>query len=310
MAHGGVHVDRLDRIAAPEVNRIERLAEPQKIAVVGDCCPGLRPPARSKALGALATEPNATCRPPISRLRAPIARVQGELRGASPICASTSVGSKRTRFEAGSSRPRPPSGSRARRRAGNRSRSPSAPSAPPDGSIRARRVDTSSMGGNGEMGCAGGAVEAGAAPRSRRRLRPESCGWSSADMAFPVAIAESGGGSGREHDETGLRQRTLTLRPSAAFPLPVGEERPLPLRGKVAAKRPDEGLPRDSIGVGRARLARNWHRDMRIWTGYFAALSFGGSLRAASGSAVLPAAKRAISHDRNNATASLLRSSG
>ena len=53
-------------------------------------------------------------------------------------------------------------------------------------------------------------------------------------------------------------------------------------------------------GIGTCQIERD----------YFAALSFAGSLGAASGSAALPAANRAISQERNSATASLLRSSG
>ena len=59
MAHRRVHVDRLDRIAAPEVDRVEGLSEADEIAVVGDRS-GPGPPARSEALGALPTEPKAT----------------------------------------------------------------------------------------------------------------------------------------------------------------------------------------------------------------------------------------------------------
>ncbi len=50
-----------------------------------------------------------------------------------------------------------------------------------------------------------------------------------------------------EHDEIGLRQRTLTL-PLRGFPLPVGEGRPpSPSGGRWPRKRPDEGFRRDSI---------------------------------------------------------------
>src|SRR5208283_971131 len=36
MAHRRMHVDRLDRIAAPEVDGVKRVSESKKIAVVGD----------------------------------------------------------------------------------------------------------------------------------------------------------------------------------------------------------------------------------------------------------------------------------
>ena len=61
------------------------------------------------------------------------------------------------------------------------------------------------------------------------------------------------------------------------------------------------------------RQMASGHANWRSPGSYFAARSFGASAAAASGSggrASAPAENRAMSHDRNNATASLLRSSG
>ena len=119
-------------------------------------------------------------------------------------------------------------------------------------------------------------------PRSaaRRRRRPVSCGGVSVVIAFP--------------------------RFSSA-------------RARSGRRRPRFVADKRSSRAARTRLAPKWHRSMPIRgprpraSLYFAARSFGVSAAAGSGSAgrpVAPAEKRAISQERNKATASLLRSSG
>ena len=185
MAHGRMDVDRLDRIAAPEVDRVERLPEADEVAVVGDR-PG--PPAagaiegvgraRHRAEGDVTTADRKAARG--------IARMQGEgpRREADPGLDQRRVEAHplRSRIDvgAGASQDRP--------------------------RLFVQDIDADLLehrqGGlmnrfelvfrdeverrEGRFGLDGRSGDGGTRRRARRRGAgggPESCGWSSADMA-------------------------------------------------------------------------------------------------------------------------------
>ena len=280
MANGGVNVDRLDRIAAPEMDRIEALAETDEVLKVA--LVARPPPARAvERVGRARHRPERDVPPPIDEIARGVARMQREFLRREPDVRFDQRGIEANPVaRPDRRRRRRPSASRAPRHAGSRCRSPSGPRARPDGSIRARR---------GRRGRAARTATAAGRLAARRRRRVQ----------------------------TARRRR----RAPRILRRQVGRHSCSPgsCRGRVSTTALVAiGRARGSSGAAYTRLAPKWHCGMPIrakaWRSrYFAARSFGASAAAGSGSggrAAAPAENRAMSQERNNATASLLRSSG